>query len=140
MTIPWATDDAAPALPHAMLGGLNGRDLQLFRLHYVRGIPAQWLADELGISVPTVYVAMSRLRRRLVRCAAAHLVATAGAASCPRARELVDGRDGVLTPLLRKRLARHADGCDACRSLTAAVTADWVIETVRGRRPLRSGG
>jgi pectate disaccharide-lyase len=111
-----------------LLGGLDRRDRELFRLHYVHGLAAAGIATELGLSVPTVYVAMSRLRNRLRRCLVADLVATEGAASCPSAAALAAPLDGALTPLWRKRLSRHAEHCDSCRTLVRRATATDAIE------------
>ena len=42
------------------------------------------------------------------------MVARTGRRDCPQLDALLTGWDGALTPLLRKRIARHIDECEIC--------------------------
>jgi RNA polymerase sigma factor (sigma-70 family) len=94
--------------------GLAVRDRTLLDLHLRQGLDGQELADAMGVKPSQVYVLMSRLKDQVERSLGALLVARAGRRDCPELDELLSTWDGLLTPLIRKRIARHVDNCEIC--------------------------
>jgi RNA polymerase sigma factor (sigma-70 family) len=95
-------------------GGLSADDQALLDLHLRQGLEGEDLAEAMGITANNAYVKMSRLRDTLERSLGALLVARTGRRDCPDLAAVLAGWDGQLTPLLRKRIARHIDTCDTC--------------------------
>jgi RNA polymerase sigma factor (sigma-70 family) len=96
--------------------GLSARDQALLDLHLRQGLDGQQLADAIGTSADHAYVLMSRLRDQVERALGALLVARLGREECKDLQVVLDGWDGTFSPLWRKRVARHVDGCDTCSS------------------------
>ena len=57
---------------------------------------------------------MNRLREQVERSLGALLVARLGRDDCTQLQTLLAQWDGRFTPLWRKRVARHVDGCEVC--------------------------
>jgi RNA polymerase sigma factor (sigma-70 family) len=107
----------------AAAAGLNPRDQALLDLNLRQGLEGQDLADAMGTSLNSSYVMLSRLRDQVERSLGALLIARLGRADCEELDGLLDGWDGRFSPLLRKRVARHVDGCDVCRERRSVVAS-----------------
>lgn len=100
-------------------GGLSDRDRTVYELAYRHGLDGQELADALGVSHTNARTLLGRLRDGIERSLGALLVcrrAKFDPAACPGLWELLQLWDGVFTVLMRKRVARHIDGCAQCES------------------------
>lgn len=95
-------------------GGLADRDRALLDLNLRHGLEGQELADAIGVDTGYAYVLLSRLRDQVERSLGALLLSRYGRANCSELAQLLASWDGRYTPLIRKRVARHADGCSAC--------------------------
>ncbi len=102
------------ALVAAAAEGLGPRDRVVLDLHMRQGLDGQELGDAMGVSASHAYVLTSRLRDQVERSLGALLVARQGRADCPDLALVLTGWDGRFTPVWRKRVARHADGCAVC--------------------------
>src|SRR5690606_25514250 len=91
------------------------------------GLEGDELAEALGTSTANTYVRMSRLRDTLERSLGALLVARTGRNDCPELAGILAGWDGELTPLLRKRVARHIDGCERCGDRRKAMVSPLAL-------------
>ena len=98
----------------AAAAGLNGRDQALLDLNLRQGLEGQDLADAMGTSLNNSYVMLSRLRDQVERSLGALLVARLGREDCYELNALLEGWDGKFSPIMRKRVARHVDGCATC--------------------------
>ena len=95
-------------------GGLPDRDRAVLDLHLRHGLEGAALGDALGTSAHHATVQLSRVRANVERSLSALLVGRTGRGDCPELDALLAGWDGTLTPLLRKRVARHIDECEVC--------------------------
>ena len=72
-------------------------------------------------------MAVGRMRERVERSLGALLIARQGNPDCPELATVLAGWDGAFTVLLRKRVARHVEGCLDCeekrRSLVAPLAS-----------------
>jgi RNA polymerase sigma factor (sigma-70 family) len=107
-------DDELAALVWSAADGLTTRDRALLDLHLRQGLVGAELADAIGESPSHTNVLLSRVRDHVERSIGALLVARVGRKDCDELAGILNGWDGKLTPLLRKRLARHVDDCDIC--------------------------
>jgi len=107
--------------------GLNERDRALLDLNLRQGLEGQDLADAMGTSLSSSYVMLSRLRDQVERSLGALLIARLGREDCEELDGLLDGWDGRFSPLLRKRVARHVDGCEVCRERRAAAVSPLAL-------------
>jgi RNA polymerase sigma factor (sigma-70 family) len=94
--------------------GLSNRDRALLDLHLRHGLEGTELAQAMGIEPGHAYVLLSRLRDQVERSLGAFLVARLGRADCPELLTMLSSWDGRFSPLVRKRVARHVDGCAVC--------------------------
>jgi RNA polymerase sigma factor (sigma-70 family) len=94
--------------------GLAAEDRALLDLHLRQGLDGADLGEALGISAHNATVRLGRVRDLVERSLGALLVSRAGRRDCPELDGLLTDWDGSLTPLLRKRVARHIDGCPIC--------------------------
>jgi RNA polymerase sigma factor (sigma-70 family) len=94
--------------------GLTEGDREVFELMLRHGLKAADVGAVLGVSADHAHARMSRSRAQLERSLGALLVARTGAADCTDLAGLLRGWDGRLTPLLRKRIARHVESCSTC--------------------------
>jgi len=122
---PYRQEEAA-ALVWAAAAGLAPRDRALLDLNVRQGLEGQELAEAIGVEPSHAYVLLSRLRDQVERSLGALLVARYGRRDCPDLARILEGWDGKFSPILRKRVARHADSCSTCadrRRLLASPTA-----------------
>ncbi len=96
------------------IAGLNDRDRSLLDLHLRQGLEGAELAAAMDVSTANSYVMLSRARDQVERALGALLIARRGSEDCDELGELLSGWDGSFSPLIRKRVARHIDGCDVC--------------------------
>lgn len=101
-------------LVRSALAGLNPGDREVIELNLRHQLDSADLADALGVKLNQAHALQSRARGQLERSLGALLVARSGRESCPELAALLDGWDGQLTVLLRKRVSRHIEGCEAC--------------------------
>ena len=95
-------------------GGLAPRDRSVLALHLRHGLDGADLGEALGVDAHHANVLLSRVRDQVERSLGALLVARTGRQECPELDRILAGWDGGLTPLLRKRVARHVDNCATC--------------------------
>jgi len=110
--------DQVRELVHAAAAGLTGGDREVIELALRHGSigadAAAKVAAQLGVSNNHAHARLSRARTRLEQAIGVLLVARAGRSACPTLAALLDGWNGRLDPLLRKRLSRHIDRCAEC--------------------------
>lgn len=106
--------DELAALVWDAAAGLAERDRTMLDLHLRQGLDGQELAEAVGMAPSRVYVIMSRLRDQMERALGALLVARVGRKDCRDLDAILTGWDGRLTPLIRKRVARHIEDCEVC--------------------------
>jgi RNA polymerase sigma factor (sigma-70 family) len=127
-----APDDqvAASALQRLVwdaAAGLAERDRSLLDLHLRQGLDGAELGEAMGVSASNAYVMMNRLRGQLERSLGALLVATTGRSDCGDLDRTLTGWDGEYSPLVRKRVARHVDGCATCTARKAAMASPLAL-------------
>jgi RNA polymerase sigma factor (sigma-70 family) len=94
--------------------GLSDRDRALLDLHVRQGLDGAELGEAMGVPAGHAYVLLSRLRDQVERSLGALLIARLGREDCTELDGLLAGWDGKFSPVLRKRVARHVDGCAVC--------------------------
>jgi RNA polymerase sigma factor (sigma-70 family) len=94
--------------------GLSERDRALLDLHLRQGLDGADLGEAVGVSASHAYVLLTRLRDQVERSLGALLIARLGRKDCAELSELLSSWDGTFSPLMRKRVARHVDGCELC--------------------------
>jgi RNA polymerase sigma factor (sigma-70 family) len=107
--------------------GLSERDRALLDLHLRHGLEGAELGEAMGIPASHAYVLLSRLRDQVERALGALLVARLGRRDCAELSRLLAGWDGRFSPLIRKRVARHVDDCDACGERRRAVASPLAL-------------
>jgi RNA polymerase sigma factor (sigma-70 family) len=98
-------------------GGLTDRDRLVYELAYRQSLDGPELADALGVTHKNANTLVERLRDTIARSLGALLVcrrAKADPDKCPELAEVLADWDGQFTVLMRKRVARHIDGCAVC--------------------------
>ncbi|MCX6398588.1 MAG: sigma-70 family RNA polymerase sigma factor [Propionibacteriales bacterium] len=108
--------DELRELVWAAAEGLNERDRALLDLHLRQGLDGAELAEAMDVTPANAYVMLSRVRDQVERSLGALLIARRGSDDCDDLAELLKDWDGGFSPLIRKRVARHIDGCDVCES------------------------
>jgi RNA polymerase sigma factor (sigma-70 family) len=101
-------------LVHEAVGGLNPAEQEVIELQLSQGLDASEVADVLGISRNHAHALISRARDQLEISLGVLLVARSGREDCAELDTLLQGWDGHLTVLLRKRLHRHIERCPIC--------------------------
>ena len=96
----------------AAVDGVSDTDRQVIHLSLRHGLTAPEIAAVLGVSVNHANARLSRARGSLLHALGALMLARAGV--CPQVTALAGGWKGRLDPLLRKRISRHARGCEQC--------------------------
>lgn len=94
--------------------GLSDRDRALLDLHVRQGLDGAELGEAMGVPAGHAYVLLSRLRDQVERSLGALLIARLGREDCTELDGLLAGWDGRFSPIMRKRVARHVDGCSVC--------------------------
>jgi RNA polymerase sigma factor (sigma-70 family) len=107
--------------------GLDEDDRALLDLHVRHGLRGEALAAAVGSTPSRVAVQLSRVRDRMERAVVALTVARAGRKDCPTLDALLGAWDGSLTPLLRKRVARHIDSCDVCAERRSSAVSPFAV-------------
>jgi RNA polymerase sigma factor (sigma-70 family) len=107
--------------------GLAERDRALLDLHLRQGLDGADLGDAMGVSASNAYVMMNRLRGQLERSLGALLVAKTGRSECADLDSTLSNWDGDFSPLVRKRVARHVDGCPKCTVRKAAMVSPLAL-------------
>lgn len=95
-------------------GGLEARDRAVLFLHLRHGLDGKDLGTALGVSAHHATVLLGRVRTNVERSLSALLVGRTGRGDCAALDALLGGWDGALSPLIRKRVARHIDRCEVC--------------------------
>jgi RNA polymerase sigma factor (sigma-70 family) len=101
-------------LVRAALSGLNPGEREIIELDLRRGVSGSDLADVLGVSRNQAHALASRARSQFETSLGVLLVARSGREFCPDLAGMLDGWDGALTVLPRKRVNRHIDHCKVC--------------------------
>ena len=101
-------------LVRAALDGLNPGEREVIELGLRHDLQGADLAAVLGMPRNQAHALASRARGQLEKALGALLVARTGRRACPELDLLLDGWDGRLTVLTRKRVSRHIDRCDVC--------------------------
>ena len=102
------------ALVLAALSGLNPGDREVIELNLRHTLDGADLADALGVSRNQAHALASRARTHFEGSLGALLVARAGRDACADLDLMLQGWDGYLTILLRKRINRHIENCRVC--------------------------
>lgn len=111
-------DDLARLIREAC-GGLSDRDREVIELSYRHGLDGLELGKALGVSPATANTLTHRAREMVGRSLGALLVARQtrqDPARCPDLAAVLEGWDGTMTVLMRKRIARHIESCPECES------------------------
>jgi RNA polymerase sigma factor (sigma-70 family) len=108
------------ALLEDAAAGLNPGDRELIELQLRQGLETAEVATVLGVSRNHAQALLARATRQLETCLAALLVGRAGGGECGELGGLLDGWDGRLTILLRKRVHRHIEHCPTCTARRAS--------------------
>ncbi|MDP9167471.1 MAG: sigma-70 family RNA polymerase sigma factor, partial [Actinomycetota bacterium] len=98
-------------------GGLSDRDRVVLELAYRQGLDGPELAEALGVTPKNANTLVERLRDTIARSLGALLLyrgVTADPERCAELAAIVGQGDGEFTVLMRKRVARHIDGCRVC--------------------------
>jgi RNA polymerase sigma factor (sigma-70 family) len=101
-------------LVRAALAGLNPGEREIIELNLRYGLAGADLADALGVSRNQAHALASRARSQFETSLGVLLVARTGREFCSDLAGLLEGWDGQLTVLLRKRLHRHIQHCGMC--------------------------
>jgi RNA polymerase sigma factor (sigma-70 family) len=109
-----AEQEAMRDLVWTAAAGLSERDRALLDLHVRHGLEGAELGDAMGVSASHAYVLLTRLRDQVERSMGALLIARLGRKDCTDLDALLANWDGRFSPLMRKRVARHVDGCAVC--------------------------
>src|SRR3954464_204066 len=115
--------------------GLNDRDRAVLYLNTREGLDGAALAAALGIRQANPHSLISRAKRQLDRAIGVLLVARCGRLDCASLDGILEDWNGTLSPLLRKRVGRHIDGCDVCKSTRLRAIAASTIATIAGFAP-----
>jgi RNA polymerase sigma factor (sigma-70 family) len=101
-------------LVHAAAAGMNEGDREVFELTVRHGLPATDVARVLDISDKHAHARISRARSQFEGALGALVLARDGRGRCEQLDAIMQGWDGQLTALLRKRIERHSRDCDVC--------------------------
>lgn len=107
--------------------GLAPQDKAVLFLHLRHGLTGQDLGEALEMSAHHANVRLSRVRELVERSLTVLLVGRAGRRDCPELDALLVGWDGRLDPRLRKRVARHIDGCEVCEERRRTVVSPLAL-------------
>jgi hypothetical protein len=107
--------------------GLADRDRAILDLHLRQGLEGAELGEAMGVSANNAYVMLNRLRGQVDRSLGALLVARLGREECDELDRLLADWDGTFSPLVRKRVARHVDGCDLCSERRKKMISPWML-------------
>jgi RNA polymerase sigma factor (sigma-70 family) len=122
MALPPEAPDEGSAAEYAELAtlvreaaaGLDPRDQLVLELSVRQGLDGDDLAAALGVTAQQSYSLVHRMRQRTERSLGAFCVARQGRRDCPQLDQILAAWDGRFSVLVRKRVARHVDGCAIC--------------------------
>jgi len=101
-------------LVRSALSGLNPGEREIIELNLRHELDGADLAAALGVPRNQAHALASRARTQFETALGALLVARTGQDACPYLATILDGWNGELTPLLRKRINRHIENCEIC--------------------------
>jgi RNA polymerase sigma factor (sigma-70 family) len=101
-------------LVRSALAGLNPGEREIIELNLRHELDGAELAAALGVPRNQAHALASRARTQFETALGALLVARTGQDACPYLATILDGWNGELTPLLRKRINRHIENCEIC--------------------------
>ncbi len=107
--------------------GLADRDRALLDLHLRQGLEGAELGEAMGVTASNAYVMLNRLRGQVDRSLGALLIARLGREDCDELHGLLVDWDGSFSPLIRKRVARHVDGCEVCGERRKRMVSPWAL-------------
>ncbi|MFL6022974.1 MAG: sigma-70 family RNA polymerase sigma factor [Marmoricola sp.] len=107
--------------------GLADRDRALLDLHLRQGLEGAELGEAMGVSASNAYVMLNRLRGQVDRSLGALLIARTGREDCAELDQLLGDWDGSFSPLIRKRVARHVEGCETCGERRKRMLSPWAL-------------
>jgi RNA polymerase sigma factor (sigma-70 family) len=122
-----AENTALRDLVWAAAAGLADRDRAMLDLHLRQGLDGAELGEAMGMSAAHAYVQLNRLRSQVERSLGALLVARTGREECPELDALLTDWDGTLTPIIRKRVARHVESCETCSARKRRMVSPWAL-------------
>jgi RNA polymerase sigma factor (sigma-70 family) len=96
------------------LAGLSPIEREIIELNLGHELDGADLADALGVPRNHAHAMASRARAHFEAALGVLLVARAGRDACPELGGMLEGWDGRLTVLLRKRVGRHIRHCGVC--------------------------
>ena len=96
------------------LAGLTPSEREIIELNLGHELAGADLADALGVPRNQAHAMASRARSHFEAALGVLLVARSGREDCPELAAILEGWDGRLTVLLRKRVGRHIRRCDVC--------------------------
>jgi len=96
------------------LAGLTPSEREIIELSLGHELDGADLADALGVPRNQAHAMASRARAHFEAALGVLLVARAGREACTELAGILDGWDGRLTVLLRKRVGRHIRRCAVC--------------------------
>ncbi len=102
------------ALVREALPGVGPAEQEVLDLQLRHGLASSEVASVLGVSRNHAHALMSRARDQLETALGALMVARTGRRDCLELNAMLDGWDGRLTVLMRKRLNRHTERCAIC--------------------------
>jgi RNA polymerase sigma factor (sigma-70 family) len=110
------------------IDGLNPSERDVIELSLGHALEGDDLAATLGVSRNHAHALLSRARSQFERSLGALIVARTGRHACLALQGMLDGWDGRMTVLMRKRISRHIDHCGICgerkrRELSPAMLA-----------------
>lgn len=107
-------DEELRDLVWSAANGLNPREREVLDLAVRHDLDMSEVASALGVPGKHAHALLSKARQQLERAVTVLIVARTGRRDCSELDDLLSGWDGGLTVLLRKRVARHIDGCETC--------------------------
>ncbi|HEY7432505.1 MAG TPA: sigma-70 family RNA polymerase sigma factor [Streptosporangiaceae bacterium] len=120
----WAADESEPyddlevaqlrGLVVGALAGLSRGDREILELNLRHGLDSDDLGWVLGVSRSRAQALATQACAQFERSLQAVLVARTGQDACWQLASLLDGWNGQLTELSRKRVARHIRHCRVC--------------------------
>jgi RNA polymerase sigma factor (sigma-70 family) len=102
------------ALVREALPGVGPAEQEVLDLQLRHGLASSEVASVLGVSRNHAHALMSRARVQLETALGALVVARSGRQECAELNAVLDGWDGRLTVLMRKRVNRHVERCAIC--------------------------
>ena len=106
--------DEVARLVRSAMDGMSEKDREVIALSLQHDLDNGEMAAVLGVKPSHVTALTSRARKSLEQSLGALLVAEAGGEGCDELTELLSTWDGQFSPLWRKRINKHIDGCPNC--------------------------